>query len=65
MVKLQELRKGKVDEFNELSDSYIINESYQLGEWEKEKRIVNCWKCNAENEENENFNFCVECLTHL
>lgn len=32
---------------------------------EDKKRIVNCWKCNAENEENENFNFCVECLTHL
>ncbi len=31
---VKELRNGKVDEDNELSDDFIINESYNLGEWE-------------------------------
>ena len=30
----KELRKGNVDEYNELSDDFIIAESYSLGEWE-------------------------------
>ena len=31
---VNELRNGNVDEYNELSDEYIINESYFLGEWD-------------------------------
>lgn len=31
---IDELRKGKVDEDNTTSDEYLINESYELGEWE-------------------------------
>ena len=37
----KELRKGNVDEHNELSDDFIINESYGLGEWE----YKTCDKC--------------------
>ena len=32
---------------------------------EDKKKIVKCWKCNAENEEKENYIFCNNCLTHL
>tara|TARA_R100000908_G_C3720841_1_gene123653 strand:+ start:37 stop:210 length:174 start_codon:yes stop_codon:yes gene_type:complete len=31
---VDELRKGNVDEDNESSDDFLINESYELGEWE-------------------------------
>lgn len=31
---IKELRKGNVDKNNELSDDFLIDESYQLGEWE-------------------------------
>ena len=30
---VQELRNGGVDPNNELSDEFLINESYQLNEW--------------------------------
>jgi len=30
---IKELRDGNVDPNNELSDEFLINESYQLGEW--------------------------------
>ena len=30
---VEELRDGGVDPENELSDEFLINESYQLGEW--------------------------------
>ena len=31
---IKELRSENVDEYNELSDEFIINESYILGEWD-------------------------------
>tara|TARA_R100000995_G_C3399269_1_gene84131 strand:- start:19 stop:228 length:210 start_codon:yes stop_codon:yes gene_type:complete len=36
---IEELRNGNVDPNNELSDEFLINESYQLGEWEYEGKM--------------------------
>jgi hypothetical protein len=36
---VEELRNGNVDPNNELSDEFLINESYQLGEWEYEGKM--------------------------
>ena len=36
---VEELRDGGVDPNNDLSDEFLINESYQLGEWEYEGKM--------------------------
>lgn len=36
---IKELRDGNVDPNNDLSDEFLINESYQLGEWEYEGKM--------------------------
>ena len=42
---IKEIRKTGVDKDNELSDEYILNESYQLGEWEIAKFARKCDCC--------------------
>jgi len=37
---IKELRSENVDEYNELSDEFLINESYILGEWDYQKQSV-------------------------
>ncbi len=35
----RELRKGGVDPYKELSDEFLINESWMLNEWDYEKSV--------------------------